>query len=78
MLTAGLGRRFFKNTENRINARLIARPLRLEPFQNVGVDAQRDECLWRDYIHYDYTSTKAKIVGLTFDMSGGLKAAQGL
>ena len=46
MLTAWLGRRFFKGTENRIDAGLIARPLCLKPVQHVGIDAKRDRGLW--------------------------------
>ena len=62
MLTEGLGRRFFKSTENRINARLIARPLRLEPFQNVGVDAQRDGGLWRDRLKAAARDTTSNVL----------------
>ena len=45
-LNDGLDRRVTICTQHSVDARLIARPLGLEPLQNVLIDSQRDGRLW--------------------------------
>ena len=48
MLSDGLGGFFFVCTQERIDSRLIARPLCLEPIEDVGVDSQGNDRLGRN------------------------------
>ena len=49
-LSAELGRRVSEGAKNRIDSSLVASALRLEPFKDVLVDAQRDKRLGRCWL----------------------------
>ncbi len=48
-LNAGLGRRFLERAQNCIDASLIARSLRLQPFEHIRVDAKRNRSFRRNW-----------------------------
>jgi len=66
----GLDRCVSECPENRVDTSLVARPLRLEPLENVLIDPKRDGCLGRERLQPAPDNASNNVLDLSFGMLG--------